>query len=227
MNPRHFSLLNELIEHHIATGQPISSGYLAGVHNPCVSPATVRNVLAELEEEGYLQQPHTSAGRIPSEKGYQEYVKSLGIMPLSPQLTKDISHCVPTVSRETVKTLAKYMAENTGEMIYVAFGRHDTYYTGLSHLVSKPEFHKQELLTDITGLIDHLDRVLDRVIDGENEGVSVYIGSQSCFGPACSTLVMRYTLNNMACLLGILGPIRMNYSLNRALLEEAYSIINT
>ncbi|MDP2656179.1 MAG: hypothetical protein Q8P11_01295 [bacterium] len=227
MNLRHFSLLDELIEHYISTGQPISSGYLAGVHNPCVSPATVRNIMAELEEEGYLEKPHTSAGRIPSEKGYQAYVKSLGMTSLSPKLAQEIAHRIPSMNRENLKAVAQYIAENTGEMIYIAFGRNDTYYTGLSHLVSKPEFCKQELLADITGLIDHLDRVLEEVLNDEKDDVSVYIGSQSCFGPACSTLVMRYTLNDMVCLLGILGPMRMNYSLNKAFLEETRSIINT
>ncbi len=227
MTPRHDSLLTELIEHYIATGQPISSGYLATVHQPSVSPATVRNELAQLEEQGYLEQPHTSAGRIPSEKGYRAYVKELVCRPLSTKRTQECASYIEELDRQHVKSLAQYLAESSGEMMYAAFGKHDTYYTGLANLVQKPEFAEQELLADISRLIDHLDSVVEGVLQKQSEGVSLYIGSESGFGSACSTLVMRYTLDNTACILGILGPMRMNYAFNKALLEGVYTIINT
>lgn len=59
------------------TGRPVSSGYLAQRLNYQVSPATIRNVMAELEREGYLSQPHTSAGRIPTDEGLKFYVNSI------------------------------------------------------------------------------------------------------------------------------------------------------
>jgi len=70
-------VLNLTVEVYLQTGRPVSSGYLAQRLNYTVSPATIRNVMASLEQEGYLRQPHTSAGRIPNDEGIRFYVDSL------------------------------------------------------------------------------------------------------------------------------------------------------
>ncbi|MBC7363451.1 MAG: heat-inducible transcription repressor HrcA, partial [Candidatus Aminicenantes bacterium] len=70
-------ILNLTVEVYLQTGRPVSSGYLAQRLNYQVSPATIRNVMAELEREGYLSQPHTSAGRIPTDEGLKFYVNSI------------------------------------------------------------------------------------------------------------------------------------------------------
>ena len=66
-----------IIDDYIATAEPVGSKSLVSKFHFNVSPATVRNEMAELEELGYLEQPHTSAGRIPSDKGYRAYVDNL------------------------------------------------------------------------------------------------------------------------------------------------------
>lgn len=70
-------ILAALVREYIATGEPVPSSQLAGAAGLGVSSATVRNELARLEEEGFLQQPHTSAGRIPTDRGYRYYVDLL------------------------------------------------------------------------------------------------------------------------------------------------------
>ncbi|MGB9835736.1 MAG: heat-inducible transcriptional repressor HrcA [Candidatus Saccharicenans sp.] len=70
-------ILNLTIEVYLQTGRPVSSGYLAQRLNYQVSPATIRNVMAELEKQGYLFQPHTSAGRVPTDEGLKFYVNSI------------------------------------------------------------------------------------------------------------------------------------------------------
>jgi len=70
-------ILEAIIEEYIATAQPVGSKALTQNHGIKLSPASVRNVMAELEELGYLVSPHTSAGRIPTEKGYRFYVDTL------------------------------------------------------------------------------------------------------------------------------------------------------
>jgi heat-inducible transcriptional repressor len=71
------AILNFIIENYLKIGQPISSGFIAQKRQFFDSPATLRNVMAKLEELGFLYQPHTSAGRIPTDKGLRLYVKSL------------------------------------------------------------------------------------------------------------------------------------------------------
>ena len=77
LSPRASSLLKTLVEMHIREGQPIASKNLQGESGLSVSPATVRNIMAELEDLGYLASPHTSAGRIPTAQGYRFFVDSL------------------------------------------------------------------------------------------------------------------------------------------------------
>ncbi len=77
LTERSQKILEAIIEEYIATAQPVGSKALARNHDIKLSPASVRNVMAELEELGYLASPHTSAGRIPTEKGYRFYVDTL------------------------------------------------------------------------------------------------------------------------------------------------------
>lgn len=77
LTPRKMQILKAVVDAHIAGGEPVGSKYLSQEVNISASPATIRNEMAELEEMGYLLQPHTSAGRIPSELGYRYYVDAL------------------------------------------------------------------------------------------------------------------------------------------------------
>ena len=77
LTPRKMQILKAIVDAHIAGGEPVGSKYLSRDDKICCSPATIRNEMAELEEMGYLVQPHTSAGRIPSELAYRYYVDAL------------------------------------------------------------------------------------------------------------------------------------------------------
>ena len=74
---RRSTLLNLIVEEYVDTALPVGSKYIVAKHDMPVSSATVRAEMARLEDEGYISQPHTSAGRIPSDKGYRYYVESL------------------------------------------------------------------------------------------------------------------------------------------------------
>ncbi len=85
LDDRKAAILRAVVECHIRTAQPVSSSYVAQLGDLSVSPATVRNEMAVLEQDGYLFQPHSSAGRVPTDKGYRFFVDSLsGPTPLGP-----------------------------------------------------------------------------------------------------------------------------------------------
>jgi heat-inducible transcriptional repressor len=88
MTPRSREILHEIVEAYIATGEPIASRSVAKQWNANLSAASIRNAMADLDDEGYLTQPHTSAGRIPTEKAFQSYVESLGVRKLVAQETE-------------------------------------------------------------------------------------------------------------------------------------------
>src|SRR5512143_895766 len=86
LEPRAQHLLKTLIERYIDEGQPVGSRMLSRQSGLELSPATIRNVMADLEELGYIASPHTSAGRIPTAKGYRFFVDSLMVVkPLQEQ----------------------------------------------------------------------------------------------------------------------------------------------
>jgi heat-inducible transcriptional repressor len=85
LDERKLDVLRAIVEDYVATEEPVGSRALVERHNLNVSPATVRNDMAVLEEEGYIRQPHTSAGRVPTDRGYRLFVDRLSrIKPLSP-----------------------------------------------------------------------------------------------------------------------------------------------
>jgi heat-inducible transcriptional repressor len=75
LTPRHFDVLHAIVQNYIETGEPVASRSIARKYP--MSPASIRNMMADLLEEGYLYQPHTSAGRVPTETAYRSYVKTL------------------------------------------------------------------------------------------------------------------------------------------------------
>jgi heat-inducible transcriptional repressor len=89
---RRLAVLRAIVEDYVATHEPVGSKALVERHSLGVSPATIRNDMAALEEEGYITQPHTSAGRIPTDKGYRLFVDRLAtIKPLSTAERRAIS----------------------------------------------------------------------------------------------------------------------------------------
>jgi len=77
MTPRNFEILHSIVRSYIETGEPIASRTISRARLDGLSAATIRNVMADLADEGYLSQPHTSAGRVPTEKAFQRYALSL------------------------------------------------------------------------------------------------------------------------------------------------------
>ncbi|GAB4171290.1 MAG: heat-inducible transcriptional repressor HrcA [Geothermobacteraceae bacterium] len=114
LSERNRTILEAIIEEHIATAEPVGSRTVARRHPMGLSPATIRNVMADLEDLGYLRSPHTSAGRVPTEKGYRFYVDTLlQVRQLTPKEQKQLSssyqlrgHKVEEVLRDVSRSLS-------------------------------------------------------------------------------------------------------------------------
>ncbi len=92
LDDRKLEVLRAIVEDYVETQEPVGSKALVERHQLGVSPATVRNDMAVLEEEGYIRQPHTSAGRVPTDAGYRLFVDRLSsVKPLSPAEKRAIS----------------------------------------------------------------------------------------------------------------------------------------
>jgi heat-inducible transcriptional repressor len=114
LDDRKLAVLRAIVEDFVSTNEPVGSKALAERHNLGVSPATIRNDMAALEELGYIAQPHTSAGRVPTDKGYRLFVDRLStIKPLSPAERRAIetflanAYDLDDVVSRTVRLLAQ------------------------------------------------------------------------------------------------------------------------
>src|SRR5215510_15402150 len=77
LDERHRRILTFVVESHVSSAEPVGSQYVRAAYHLSISPATIRNAMQQLEEMGYLDHPHTSAGRVPTEAGFRLYVDEL------------------------------------------------------------------------------------------------------------------------------------------------------
>lgn len=230
MNSRQQDLLKIITSQYIKTAQPVSSKFITEAGNFDLSSATIRNEMAELEQAGYIYHPHTSAGRVPTEKGYQFFVDNFLVenkinkrqQEFLDKLAKQFNKFEPQI----IKELAKGIAEFSNGAVFVAFSDNDFYYTGLSNLFSQPEFTEPRLVYSLSRVIDHLDQVVNKIFNNIDFEVKVAIGSHNPFAPDCSSVLTKYQIRDSHGLLGILGPIRMDYQNNISLVKYSQQIIN-
>ncbi len=215
MEQRKQALLSAIVQEYIVTSRPVGSQVIVSDYLSDVSPATVRNEMAVLEEEGLIAQPHTSAGRIPTEAGWKLWLTQWARAAEPSSKTKrELESALDQRAErdERLKLLAKTLSTLSGEAIIVGFSRTSVYYTGLTQLFSQPEFEDRPMLADIGTVVDHLDETVGRVFDSVGDSVTVWVGTENPFGARCGTVVTRYhQRRGEAGLVGVLGPIRMPY----------------
>lgn len=219
MEKRKELILNTIIREHIKSGAPVGSEVLASKYKLGVSSATVRNEMADLEERGFIMQPHTSAGRVPTEKAYAHYLKEVKEKKLNESEEKIFADLLGQMDEAAFKQAAKAIAHSTGTAVFWAFHRHNLYYTGIANLLSQPEFVEANLIYDISAIIDRVDEIIDEIYDRLDFGPQILLGKNNPFSPVCSTILSKYKLKDHTGLFGILGPLRMNYEKNLALVR--------
>ncbi len=244
MNSRQQRIMHQVIHLHQITAEPVGSLALSECGKFRVSGATLRNELAELEEEGYLSKPHTSAGRVPTLKSYSLYIDTVKN---GKSLTKEEQQkfdALRTVNRDEFRycrELAKLVADLSGEGVFVAFGPYSTYYTGLTNLFTKPELHEAERTVVLGQALDKLNEILEGLMrkiplhppftKGEIEGlndVEIIMGEDSPFGKDFGALVVRFSRGEIKNgIIGILGLLRMDWEKNMGMMEYVREIINS
>jgi heat-inducible transcriptional repressor len=220
MNERKEKILQLIVEQYIKHAEPVGSQFLVDEGSLEVSAPTVRNEMRELEEQGYLTHPHTSSGRIPTEKGYQYYVENLmGPKPLSKSIITEMEQVVEGVEeyRQRVKNIAKYIAEKVQGAIIVAFDEDTIYYTGISNMFSQPEFRDYAYAVKVSSIFDQCEERIESIYEMlESEKPSILIGEQNPFGSICGLVGGRLDEHTA---FSILGPTRMDYALDHSIIS--------
>lgn len=210
LTERQHRILSSLISLYTKYAEPIGSNAVLEYADLDVSGATTRNEMSYLEEEGYLTHPHTSAGRIPTVKGYRYFRDHLMADTEPTDAERDVISSMRTLEQEAVsRAIAKAIASRAREAVFVAFASRDVYYTGLSFLFAKPEFGEQALVVDISELLDNLDETIAGMFDAVSQELCIWIGDEHQFGDRCSLIIERSEVDG--CVYGILGLERMDY----------------
>lgn len=226
MTDRQKRILSAIVEQYAEVASPVGSSLLAKVFG--VSSATIRAEMAELERLGYIAQPHTSAGRVPTDKGYRLYVNSLmdgGSVASLPERRAEKALATRVhmggVPEYTIRSAVDTLVELTQNLALATIGN-QLYMSGLSNLFGQPEFINGMQVQQVASLLDNLEPWLREA--APNEPLSVYIGSENPIGRAagCSLIISRFRSPfSDTSYIGTLGPTRQSYKEVMMLVQRA------
>jgi len=216
---RQTQILKSVIEEYIETAEPVGSETLEKKFNLGISPATIRNEMVNLTKNGFLKQPHTSAGRIPTSMALKFYVHEL-MQPKNLSVADEVAvkekiwdyrFQAEKLLREATRTLA----EKTKMLALSTTDEGDIYYAGTANILDMPEFYDIQLTRAVLSMLDKFEYwhgLFDKSI--EEEDIHILLGEelgQEYFSP-CGFIYMKYNIGHKKSgTIGIIGPSRLNY----------------
>lgn len=220
MTERQSKILETIVEQYAEIAVPVGSVTLAKLFG--VSSATIRSEMAVLEEKGYITQPHTSAGRVPTDKGYRFYVNKItetadaeGLLRLEDRSVRAIDARVATHTDRkdrAIRSAVDSLAEVTRNLGLATIGD-ELYMSGLSNLFTQPEYiASTQNIQQIARLLDNLEPWLREA--APNEPLNVFIGAENPIGKnsQASLIVSRFrSPYSDRSYIGVLGPTRQDY----------------
>jgi len=210
MTPRQEQILHAIVETYAQTAEPVGSSALCSRFD--TSSATIRAEMASLEQQGYIMQPHISAGRVPTDKGYRAYVNSL-------EPTRDHRHEQALARRvhgageveRAIKNAVESLAHVTSNLGLGTIGP-TLYLSGMAGLFQHPEFFGGRQAYEVARFLDSLEEWLAEA--APNAPISVYIGSENPIGRSsgATLIISRFESPfSSRSYIGVLGPTRQNY----------------
>lgn len=227
MTERQIAILASIIEQYAEVAAPVGSVTLAKLFG--VSSATIRSEMARLEEAGYIKAPHTSAGRIPTDKGYRVYVNSITDAQLAdtPKLDRGARAIEARVSSQqsradrAIRGAVDSLVELTHNLGLATIGD-ELYMNGIGNLFSQPEFLQGSHGQQVARLLDNLEPWLREA--APNEPLNVYIGAENPVGKTSgATLIISKFRSPFSdhSYIGVLGPTRQDYAKTMRLVRHA------
>ncbi|HMI09268.1 MAG TPA: transcriptional regulator, partial [Candidatus Saccharimonadales bacterium] len=214
---RQIAILATIIEQYAEIAAPVGSVTLAKLFG--VSSATIRSEMVRLEEMGFIAQPHTSSGRIPTDQGYRFYVNTLTEAQINevPQLDRSARAIDARVNTHgdradrAIRSAVDSLVDLTQNLGLATIGD-ELYMSGMGNLFSQPEFMSGTHAQAVARLLDNLEPWLREA--APNEPLNVYIGAENPIGKTSgATLIIsrfRSPYSDRS-YIGVLGPTRQSY----------------
>lgn len=228
ISERQRQILCEIIEEYAETAAPVGSVTMSKLFH--VSPATVRAEMSRLEAMGLIAQPHTSAGRVPTDAGYRYYVNNLENKPEVVDTDRGVHALVRQVSSQSqadaaIRRAVDILVELTGNLGLATIGG-QLYLSGISRLFTQPEFVDTRRVQAVAKLLDNLEPWLREAAPGE--ALNIFIGQENPIGKnsEVSLIISRFKSPfSDGSYIGVLGPTRQNYSRVMALVKYAGNML--
>lgn len=224
---RQFFILKAIIESFIQSAEPVGSKYLMDNYDLQVSSATIRNEMALLEKQGYLYQPYTSAGRVPTDHGFRVFVDQL-MTPISTEALAAKQQAAQDIQNmrddERLYQAVSLLSRSCGNVSFgTIFEEKRSYFLGLSNMLQQPEFERSAEAYTVVRILEDRDNFVGLLqsLDITDE-VKVFIGEENILPEirSCSMIAVQFTMESgKQGIIGILGPKRMNYAYNIGALE--------
>src|ERR1019366_2612378 len=222
MQERQLEILRAIVDEYVATQEPVGSKVIAERHPIGVSPATIRNDMAILEDAGLITQPHTSAGRIPTNTGYRVFVDKLAqIKPLSSAERRAIETFLShSYDRDDLfYRTAKLLAQLTKQVAVIQYPDEDKIV--LAGTANLARGGAQESVASIFPVLEALEEqvVLLHLLADATQSIQVRIGDEQSEKSLQTTSVISlgYGIEGQPSgALGVIGPTRMDYALTMA-----------
>ena len=210
-------VLEAIVKVHIGSTLPVSSKYIARMLD--LSSATIRNVMFELEEEGYIKQPYTSAGRVPTDLGYRIYVDNMMHVKKTPHydIFSRIGQYIAKKRffEEIIEGISSAISKITNYTGIALSPNNKVYFDGTYHMLEHPEFSKLGMARDFLRIMEERDELV-RIMsqDLETTGTVIHIGRENIFEELreCTIITSVYRVkNHISGNIGVIGPMRMRY----------------
>jgi len=218
--PRQTQILKALVEEYISSAEPVASEQLEKKYSLGVSPATIRNEMAQLTHDGFLNQPHTSAGRVPTPMGLRFYVDNL-------MQEKQLSVADEVSTKERVwdsrfnfdrllRQTSLALADRTKNLSVIATDQGDIYYAGIANILDMPEFFDIDVTRTLLTFLDQQSRI-NQVFFEKNYGedpIHIVFGADLGW-PYFEPIGMAFTDfsagGNRRGTMAVIGPCRLNF----------------
>lgn len=229
---RQKTILEALIREYVETAEPVASEELVRKRQIPFSPATVRSEFSALSKAGYVSQPHTSAGRVPTDKGYRFFINHLTgenrVENREVLAIRDLARLDDPA--EFMKQASRLLAHLTRNFVMAGFPDEDVFYkSGISEVMREPEFSDTALMHEFSALIDEIEEEVAHFFDpAEFAEPRTFIGAENPIRGArrYGMIISSYdTPFHKESLIALVGPKRMDYKHNLALLKQFREIL--
>jgi len=222
---RQAKILAAIVKENCDNGQPVASGELAEKYNFGVSAPTIRNEMQELEKSGYIKQPHTSAGRVPTDKGFRFFVNELMdrvklTLKEQDSLKRELVK-LQMVHMEMGRRLTKLLSDHSQSASFALFDN-EISTMGMSNILNNPALPSEDA-KEIAKFFDDLDEHAEKMMhDYSGKGPKAMIGKEIELSKTSdySMIVSGLQLpSGKKGIIGLVGPKSMRYEKNMSLME--------